>query len=38
MLAAETTVGRRGNKLFALPVDRVLPMLSAAGRLARSTA
>lgn len=33
LLAAETTVGRDGNTLYALPVDRVLPLLQAAGRL-----
>jgi len=33
LLAAETTVGRGGNTLYAMPVDRVLPMLEAAGRL-----
>ena len=33
LLAAETTVGRGGNTLHALPVDRVLPLLEAAGRL-----
>ena len=33
LFAAETTVGRDGNTLFALPVDRVLPMLERAGRL-----
>ena len=35
LFAAETTVGRDGNTLFALPLDRVLPMLDRAGRLAR---
>jgi D-aminopeptidase len=34
LFAAETTVGRDGNTLFALPVDRVLPLLERAGRLA----
>jgi D-aminopeptidase len=34
LFAAETTVGRDGNTLFALPVDRVLPLLARAGRLA----
>ena len=33
MFAAETMVGRDGNTLFALPIDRTLEMLSAAGRL-----
>jgi D-aminopeptidase len=33
LLAAETTVGRDGNTLFAMPVDRVLPLLERAGRL-----
>lgn len=33
LLAAETTVGRSGNTLYAMPVDRVLPLLEAAGRL-----
>jgi len=32
LLAAETTVGRDGNTLFAMPVDRVLPLIRAAGR------
>jgi D-aminopeptidase len=35
LFAAETTVGRDGNTLFALPLDRVLPILDRAGRLAR---
>ena len=34
LLAAETTVGRDGNTLFAMPVDRVLPIMERAGRLA----
>jgi D-aminopeptidase len=34
LVAAETTVGRDGNTLFALPVDRVLPLMERAGRLA----
>ena len=34
LLAAETTVGRDGNTLFAMPVDRVLPLMDRAGRLA----
>jgi D-aminopeptidase len=34
LLAAETTVGRDGNTLFAMPVDRVLPIMDRAGRLA----
>jgi D-aminopeptidase len=33
LLAAETTVGRDGNTLSAMPVERVLPLLKAAGRL-----
>jgi D-aminopeptidase len=33
LFAAETTVGRSGNTLHALPVDRVLPLLERAGRL-----
>jgi len=33
LLAAETTVGRSGNTLHAMPVERVLPLLEAAGRL-----
>ncbi len=33
LLAAETTVGRDGNTLFAMPVDRVLPIMERAGRL-----
>ena len=34
LVAAETTVGRDGNTLYAMPVDRVLPMMERAGRLA----
>jgi D-aminopeptidase len=34
LLAARTTAGRDGNTLFALPVDRLLPILAAAGRIA----
>jgi D-aminopeptidase len=33
LLAAETTVGRDGHTLYAMPVDRALPLLQAAGRL-----
>jgi D-aminopeptidase len=33
MLAAETTIGRDGNTLHALPVDRTLELLRGAGRL-----
>ncbi|MEO8423983.1 MAG: P1 family peptidase [Actinomycetota bacterium] len=33
LVAAETTVGRDGNTLYAMPVDRVLPMMERAGRL-----
>ncbi|HEV8087672.1 MAG TPA: P1 family peptidase [Actinomycetota bacterium] len=33
MLAAHTTVGRDGNTLFALPVDRLLSVLRTAGRI-----
>ncbi len=33
LVAAETTVGRDGNTLFAMPVDRVLPLMERAGRL-----
>ncbi len=33
LFAAETTVGRGGNTLFALPVDRTLAILERAGRL-----
>jgi D-aminopeptidase len=33
MLASHTTVGRDGNTLFALPVDRLLSILRNAGRL-----
>jgi D-aminopeptidase len=33
LFAAETLVGRDGNTLFALPVDRVLELLDRAGRL-----
>ena len=36
LVAAETIVGRDGNTLFAMPVDRVLPMMERAGRLAAS--
>jgi D-aminopeptidase len=35
LFAAETTVGRDGNTLFALPVDRALQKLERAGRLMR---
>jgi D-aminopeptidase len=35
LVAARTTVGRDGNTLHALPVDRMLGLLDAAGRLAR---
>jgi D-aminopeptidase len=35
MLAAHTTVGRDGNVLHALPVDRLLGVMRAAGRLVR---
>jgi D-aminopeptidase len=34
LVAAETTVGRDGNTLYAMPVDRVLPQMERAGRLA----
>jgi D-aminopeptidase len=34
LVAAETTVGRDGNTLFAMPVDRVLRIMERAGRLA----
>jgi D-aminopeptidase len=34
LVAAETTVGRDGNTLHAMPVDRVLPLMQRAGRLA----
>jgi D-aminopeptidase len=33
MLAAHTTVGRDGNVLYALPVDQLLGVMRAAGRL-----
>ncbi|MGZ8651561.1 MAG: DmpA family aminopeptidase [Actinomycetota bacterium] len=33
LVAAETTVGRDGNTLYAMPVDRVLPLMERAGRL-----
>jgi D-aminopeptidase len=33
MLASHTTVGRDGNTLFALPVDRLLTVLRASGRI-----
>ncbi len=33
MLAAHTTIGRDGNTLHALPVDRTLALLRAAGRI-----
>jgi D-aminopeptidase len=36
LFAAETTVGRSGNTLYELPVDRTLELLEAAGRLERS--
>jgi D-aminopeptidase len=35
LFAAETTAGRDGNVLHALPVDRTLELLDAAGRLRR---
>ncbi len=35
LLASRTTVGRDGNTLFALPIDRVQAILEAAGRLGR---
>ena len=35
LFAAETMVGRDGNTLYAMPVDRVLEVLDAAGRLRR---
>jgi D-aminopeptidase len=35
MFAAETTTGRDGRTLHALPVDRTLELLEGAGRLAR---
>lgn len=34
LVAAETSVGRDGNTLFAMPVDRVIPLMERAGRLA----
>ncbi|MDP9185264.1 MAG: P1 family peptidase [Actinomycetota bacterium] len=34
MLAAHTTTGRDGNVLYALPVDQLLTVMRAAGRLA----
>jgi hypothetical protein len=33
LFAAETTTGRDGNVLHALPSDRVLEMLDRAGRI-----
>jgi len=33
MLASHTTIGRDGNTLFALPVDRLLGLLREAGRI-----
>ena len=35
LFAAETMAGRDGNTLYAMPVDRVLELLDAAGRLHR---
>ena len=35
LFACETMVGRDGNTLYAMPVDRVLEVLHAAGRLRR---
>lgn len=35
LVAAETTVGRDGNVLYALPIDRTLEILERHGRLAR---
>ena len=34
LVAAETSVGRDGNTLFAMPIDRVIPLMERAGRLA----
>jgi D-aminopeptidase len=33
LVAADTTVGRDGNTLYAMPVDRVLSLMERAGRL-----
>jgi D-aminopeptidase len=33
LLASQTTTGRDGNRLYALPVDRLLTILRAAGRI-----
>jgi D-aminopeptidase len=33
LVAAETTIGRSGNTLYELPVDRTLELIDAAGRL-----
>jgi D-aminopeptidase len=33
LFASETTVGRDGNTVFAMPADRVLPIMERAGRL-----
>ena len=35
LFAAETMVGRDGNTLYAMPGDRVLELMEAAGRLGR---
>jgi D-aminopeptidase len=35
LFASETMVGRDGNTLYAMPADRVLELLDAAGRLRR---
>jgi D-aminopeptidase len=35
LIAAHTTMGRDGNTLHALPVDRTLMLLDEAGRLSR---
>ena len=36
LFASETTVGRDGNTVFAIPADRVLPIMERAGRLRRA--
>ena len=35
LIAAHTVVGRDGHTLHALPIDRTLELLEAAGRLTR---
>jgi L-aminopeptidase/D-esterase-like protein len=36
LLAAETTVGRDGNRLYGMPADRAVEALARAGRVANA--